>query len=114
MNRRNQTRYTISGITSSVAGERFCFSGYVEDVSRTGIRISNLPKKFDESIASYTCLVEGNGANFKIELEPRWVKNGEYLKEVGFRVLHPSYAWTNFVRKQMPLINHDDVWGNHD
>ena len=113
MNKRKQERYLVEDITSSLADAHFCFSGMVEDVSRTGIRISNLPQKFDDSVGICICVIEAQGKNFKIEVEPRWTNDSGFLKEVGFKITNPPWNWTAFIRKYEPATEKDDIWGKN-
>lgn len=88
-------------------GEGF-FQGMVENVSRFGICIKNLPKRINNKAKKIMIVVAGEGYNFKMNVRPRWSTFDNRDKSIGAEIINPPWAWTEFVMSMEPKI--DDVW----
>lgn len=87
------------GILSSMwDGESACI-GVVEDVSATGIRVSQIPANFDKDFQECLTIVHGPLQDFKVILHPSWrmeTRRGMY-QLIGFEVIKPAAKWKHFV-----------------
>ncbi|MBM9529234.1 PilZ domain-containing protein [Desulfoprunum benzoelyticum] len=81
-------------------GKRF-YSGMVTDLSRFGLRLTDLPLKCDTS-QRLSIVVSGQGKNFKMLARPCWTKNGGTGKSVGVEIMNASWGWTEFVISHEP------------
>ena len=114
--KRKAQRVDSKSITVSIADGNKVFEGVIGDISTGGIKISLLSKKFNPTFQKYVSVVCGNNKNFKILLQPCWkrsVQGGQYL-EVGFEIEYPPWSWTEFVQRQLPETELEDVWGDFD
>ncbi len=87
------------GLLSSMwDGESACI-GVVEDVSATGIRVSQIPSKFDKNSQECFTVVHGPLQDFKVMLHPSWrlETKKEMYQLIGFQVVHPTANWKQFV-----------------
>ena len=98
-NRRIAERHPTIGLISSIWDGRSTCIGVIEDVSSTGIRISQIPNHFADQAAKCFSIVHGLYGDYKVSLHPCWSKNtnrGMY-KMIGFRIDNPANSWRDFV-----------------
>jgi len=113
-NKREFERAEISGLIADIADDKFVFDGLIEDVSVTGFKITQLPKQLELKLKKYVTVISGYKRNFKIVIKPCWAKkthNG-YYQEVGFKIINPPWAWTEFIQTMLPEKESVDVWGS--
>jgi len=115
-NKRQGERVELRGLQADIADGSRVFDGYIEDVSFGGFKITQLPKGFKVEARQYTTVVSGYRKNFKIIIQPRWNKktNQGHSQEVGFMIVHPPWAWTEFIQDMLPEKEPDDIWGDYD
>ncbi|MBU0728741.1 MAG: PilZ domain-containing protein [Proteobacteria bacterium] len=96
-------------MSSTVSDGNFFYEGMVANVSRSGLRISDLPKRFDPHAKKCTTVITGKGESYKLVLEPCWSKDDGLYQEVGFRIISSPLDWALF----MDEIDSDDadIWG---
>ncbi len=73
----------------------------VDDVSLSGLRLTELPGKFSVEGKKYTLVISG-GSDFncyKLKVVPRWRKSDGTLLAAGFKVVEAPAEWREFVRK---------------
>ena len=94
-NRRFADRNNTEGIISSLFDGRSNFIGVVDDVSSSGVRISNIPAKFNCSSKQCFSLINAPETDYKVVLMPRWteVTNNGMYKTVGFKIHNPPPGW---------------------
>jgi hypothetical protein len=77
--------------------------GVVEDVSSTGIRVSQLPSHFDQHSRKCFIIVHGPLQDFKLTLQAKW--RSETQKEmhqmIGFKIVNPTLNWKNFIEENL-------------
>lgn len=98
-NGRESVRHETIGLMTNISDGSSTFFGVVEDISRNGLRISQLPAGFDDTVDRCHGIVNGLHTDFAIALQPRWVRNtnkGMY-KMIGFEIEAPPEKWTAFV-----------------
>ncbi|MBU1453842.1 MAG: hypothetical protein KKD01_03865 [Proteobacteria bacterium] len=87
------------GLLSSMwDGESACI-GVVEDVSATGIKVSQIPSRFDKYCQECFSVVHGPLQDFKIILHPSWKleTRKEMYQLIGFEVVNPAANWKEFI-----------------
>jgi len=98
-NRRKCKRNATMGLMSIMSdGDSACI-GVVEDVSATGIRVSQIPSRFSEHSQGYFGVVYGPLQDFKLKLQPKWrseIKKNMY-QMIGFQVVNPTPKWKQFL-----------------
>jgi hypothetical protein len=98
-NGREGVRHGTIGIMSNISDGTAAFVGVVEDVSRNGLRISQVPAEFDEAAVFCRGIINGPREEYVFALKPRWVSRthrGMY-KMIGFEIEAPTEKWTSFV-----------------
>ena len=100
-NKRFDQRHATLGLMSSVSDGKNAFIGVVEDISVTGLRLSQVPSAFDDTVDPCFTIVKGPVRDFKVFLHPCWArisKPGMY-KDIGFKIEDPPQSWKRFVDK---------------
>ncbi len=99
-NRRN-IRVKLEGYIADIADGHFVYAGMVEDVSVTGLRLTELPGKFSVQGKKYTLVVSGEPVLdcYKLKVIPRWWKNDGTFLAAGFKILEAPTQWKEFVLK---------------
>lgn len=98
-NRRTSNRQHTMGLLSSLwDGESVCI-GVVEDLSANGIRLSQIPFRFDKYSQECLTVVHGPFDDFKVILKPCWrlETRKEMYQLIGFKLVIPAGNWKQFV-----------------
>jgi len=109
MEKRQHHRMTVSNLNVDISDGHGFFSGTVEDLSRIGLQLADIPKKLDEKAKTLSIVVSGKGQHFKMRAKPRWAQGTSFSKKVGLEIVNASWGWTEFVMKFEPVC--DDIWG---
>lgn len=99
VNKRENKRYTTSGLISNTTNGLESFMGVIDNVSTTGLRLSNVPTNFDDTIETCYSIVSSPKRYYSFALRPRWVRitdNG-MSKMIGFEIENPPASWHRFV-----------------
>jgi hypothetical protein len=97
--RRKYERYKVSGIESNISDGKSAFLVVVEDVSKTGVGVSEIPAGFDETVHKCFATINAPLEDFRLALHPKWVHltdEGKH-KRIGFQIDDPSPEWLDFV-----------------
>lgn len=100
-NRRKCERYKASGLESNISDGKSAFLVVVEDISKTGVGVSEIPADFDDTVHKCLAVINAPLEDFKLDLHPKWVHsagNGKY-KKIGFQIDNPSAEWVKFVEQ---------------
>jgi hypothetical protein len=108
MEKRRHQRMTINNLWADVSDGKGFYSGMVTDLSRFGLRLTDLPLRCDTS-QRLSIVVSGQGKNFKMLARPCWTKKDSTQKIVGVEIMNASWGWTEFVMSHEPPPV--DVWG---
>ncbi len=97
MENRKYPRIAINSLMADISDGKGFFIGNVDNVSRFGISVSDLPKQLDDDSNILTAIVSGKGENFKMFLKPKWdIVDGD-RKRLGLEIESCSWGWTDFV-----------------
>lgn len=97
--RRKNKRFEAPGLKANLADGTSAFFVVVDDVSKTGMSVSQVPADFDETVHKCFAAIDAPLEDFKLMLQPRWVHSsskGNY-KRIGFHIEDPPAAWLEFV-----------------
>lgn len=99
INKRFDQRHVTLGLMSSVSDGKNAFMGVVEDISLRGMRLSNVPADFDDTVDPCFIVVKGPTRDFKVFLHPRWTRSTNHgmYKDIGFQINDPPHSWERFV-----------------
>ena len=97
--RRDFKRHKAPGLKSNISDGSSAFLVVVEDLSKTGVGLSQVPTTFDETVNKCLAVVNAPHSDFKLDLNPRWVQVSEKgkHKKIGFEIENPSPEWIEFV-----------------
>jgi len=101
MNRRAAVRLEGPGLMMNIFDGRSAVLGVVDDVSRSGMRVSTIPPSFAESVETCYAVVNSAWQDFHLALHPRWVHALplETFKMIGFQIQDPPADWTRFIER---------------
>ncbi len=109
MGNRTYERVEIEGLNADISDGKGFFPGVIYDISRFGLRMTDLPKRINEKKQRMTAVISGHGRNFKMIVRPRWVERVGLRKMVGFEIINTPYDWTDFVMRHEPQ-SEGDAW----
>ena len=100
-NKRFDQRHATLGMMSSVSDGKNAFMGVVEDISATGLRLSQVPSDFDDTVDPCFTVVKVPTRDFKVFLHPCWARstNRGMYKDIGFLIDDPPISWKSFVEQ---------------
>lgn len=97
--RRKHMRFEAPGLKANLADGSSAFFVVVDDVSKTGMSVSQVPADFDETVRKCFAAIDASPEDFKLILQPRWVHSSSKgnCKRIGFHIEDPPAAWVDFV-----------------
>jgi len=106
-NSRKSRRHKTIGLMSNITDGKTTYVGVVEDISQNGLRISQVPTAFDDTVEMCYSVVNGFTDDFAVALQPRWVAitNRGMYKTIGFEIENPPAEWTAFVERVKEKID---------
>ena len=109
MENRKCPRVAMKNITVEVSDGVGVFSGNVPNLSRSGLYITDLPKKVNEAAKIMTVVVSGHRQFFKMNVKPKWSTADNFTKCIGVQIVNISVDWTKFIMRIEPVFP-DDLW----
>lgn len=73
------------------------FRGTVQNVSRFGLCLKDLPADIDDTIRTWSVLVNHQGTTYKLSAVPKWSTLDGQKKSVGVEILDAPLEWTDFL-----------------
>lgn len=110
MEHRKHKRIAVEGFTVDVSDGVGFGSGYISDISRSGMCLTDIPSRLKKT-AKMTVVVSGHGKNFKLLVTPKWMEENGARRDVGVKIDATSGPWTGFVMNRETKGN-IDVWGS--
>ncbi len=109
MEKREYQRVGVDGLDADISDGIGFFPGTINDISRFGICMTDLPKRLNNKTDKMTVVVSGHGSNFKMIVRPKWSSEIGLHKMVGFQIINTPWAWTDFVMR-FETEPDEDVW----
>lgn len=103
MNQRKHPRITIAHIEADISDGKGFYRGTVQDISRFGLSIANIPKRLDNSADIYSVILDGPGTHFKLLARPIWEEEDGMSKTIGAQIENSPWTWTEYVIRHEPL-----------
>jgi len=97
MEKRKHPRIPAHGMSIDVSDGIGCCSGDVRDVSRVGLCLVDMAKRFGKNIDAYTVVASSGEKYFKFRVRPRWERAGRLSKRVGVEIEEAPWQWTEYV-----------------
>jgi len=107
MDRRRHDRIQLNHLLADISDGRGFFSGTVADLSRTGIQLSDVPKRLDKQTKDLWITLSDKGRNFKIKVRPRWARTKTIAQNIGMEIVRAPLGWAEFVMAMEPVKNTD-------
>ena len=95
--KRRYPRKQLVNMTVDISDGYGFYSGYIGDISQSGLCLKHISATLDEGLKRFTAVVSKDGANFRMTLRPRWNTYNGYTKDIGVRIESPSSEWKQFV-----------------
>jgi hypothetical protein len=104
--KRQQARMNLKGYTAAIADGKLIFSGLVDNISLGGLRLSEMPQKFELKNWKYTLVVSGGpgASSYRMTVFPCWRRKNNFSQEIGFKIAEAHAGWKSFIQKIMPKI----------
>lgn len=86
--------------------------GMVTNISKTGIKMVDIPNKFKLTSKEYRTVVSSKDRNYRLTISPIWVKRNGLNMDVGFKIISPTLDWCHLLKELNPAVK--DIWGYTD
>lgn len=97
MEKRKNRRIVVCNMQIDISDGIGCCSGTVRDISRVGLCLADLAKRFGKNIGAYTVVASSGDHHFKFRVRPRWEHADRLSKRVGVEIHEPPRQWTEYV-----------------
>ena len=94
-------------LATVVGAGNFMFEGLVANISRNGLKITDLPERFDPNEKKISTIITTPQGPFRLDVRPTWVKDFGYSQDVGFEILSFEDKWLEFLDRLDPVEEHD-------
>lgn len=97
MEKRKYPRIVVSNIQIDISDGIGCCSATVHDVSRVGLCMTDLTKRFGRNTDAYTVVASNEDIHFKFRVRPRWEQAGKLNKRLGVEIAELPQQWTEYI-----------------
>lgn len=97
MEKRYYQRMAAQNLMADVSDGWGCFSGTVEDLSRKGIQLKNIPKRLNDRVKQFSIIISDGMRFFKLQARPRWARKRSISQALGLEIIKAPLGWTEFV-----------------
>lgn len=102
LEKRKTDRINVKNLRVDISDGLGTCSGLVENVSRMGLCIKNVPESLSISNALLSVVVRDQGASYRIVARPRWEKwHPSGVKTIGAELASYPKNWNTFVMAAM-------------
>ncbi len=98
----------ISQLEADISDGKGFYTGRVQDISRFGLSISDIPSRLDKSADIYSVILDGPGTHFKLLVRPVWEDADGDTKTIGAQIENSPWTWTEYVMKHEPESVEED------
>lgn len=113
MESRKHPRLGIANLEADISDGSEFFTGVVQDISRFGLAIRDIPNRLDKSADIYSVILDGPGTHFKLLVRPVWEIDDGINKIIGAQIENSPWNWTEFVMRQEAQTNEFASQTNH-
>nr|WP_320010014.1 PilZ domain-containing protein [uncultured Desulfobulbus sp.] len=97
MDQRKHPRIRMRNMSIDVSDGMGCCSAAVSDISRRGLCLADMAKRFGKKADKFTVVATCGEQHFKFQVKMRWVQLGQWNKRIGVEIETPSSQWTDYV-----------------
>lgn len=102
---REHPRMNVLEMQADISDGNEFFSGTVQNISRFGLAISDIPDTLDRDADIYSIIIDGPGIHFKLLVRPVWEQLIDGCKTIGTVIENSPWTWTDFVMEKEPLAS---------
>lgn len=102
MNKRRYQRTEVQNVVANLSDGVDFFSGTVNDVSRAGMSLADIPKELHDWGKELSIIVSAKGKDYKMLVVPKWISKNSPGKRMGLVILDAPLDWTLFVMNCEP------------
>jgi len=102
MARHRENRVKVALATTIGAGN-FMFEGMVANISRNGLKVTDLPMRFNPREKKISTIIATPQGNFKVDVRSTWVKKTGYSQDVGFEIISFDSEWMHLMDRLDPV-----------
>jgi hypothetical protein len=102
MNRRLNQRIEVQNVVANLSNEVGNFSGTVNDVSRVGMLLTDIPKELHDCSEKLSIIVSARNTEYKMVVVPKWFNENSSEKRMGLEILNAPLDWILFVMDYQP------------
>ena len=108
MNRRLNQRIEVQNVVAHLSNGVDFFSGTVNDVSRVGMLLTNIPKELHDCSEKLSITVSAKNIEYKMVVLPQWINENNSEKRMGLEILDAPLDWILFVIDYQPAD--ENIW----
>jgi len=108
MSKRRHQRIEVKNIVANLSNGVDFFSGTVNDVSRAGMSLADVPKELYDWGKELSITVSAKGRDYKMLVVPKWLSKNYSETRMGLVILDAPLDWTIFILNYEPTD--EDIW----
>ncbi|MFT5728585.1 MAG: hypothetical protein ACI8PB_002739 [Desulforhopalus sp.] len=108
MNRRLNQRIEVQNVVANLSNEVGNFSGTVNDISRVGMLLTDIPKELHDCSEKLSIIVSTRNIEYKMVVLPKWINANSSEKRMGLEILDTPLDWILFVMDYHPTD--ENIW----
>ena len=108
MKKNRENRVAVQLATTIGVGN-FMFEGMVANISRNGLKVTDLPMRFNPTDKDISTIIATPQGNFRMAVRPTWVKESGHSQDVGFEILSFRDSWMELLDKLDPITRPRDA-----
>jgi len=108
MNRRLNQRIEVQNVVANLSNEVESFSGTINDVSRAGMLLTDIPQELHDCGEKLSIIVSAKNIEYKMLVLPKWINENSAEKRMGLEILDAPLEWILFVMDYQPTD--ENIW----
>lgn len=108
MNMRLNTRIEVQNVVANLSNKVESFSGTVNDISRVGMLLTDIPKELHDWSENFSIIVSARNTEYKMIVVPKWINENNSEKRMGVEILEAPLDWILFVMNYHPTD--ENIW----
>ena len=109
---RKHPRINTKGMSADIADGKLFASGFVENISAGGFRLTQISQTFSANQLSYTAVIGWKNKTYKLQVKPCWKQIDNVTCTVGFKIIEGSWEWVEFANKALQIAKRRAVTAN--
>jgi len=99
MERRKDSRIKINTLSIVVSDGIAPSRGMISDLSLSGMRINNLPRRLNINTSQLSVILSENKKLFRMNVNPRWYFEQDGEISMGVKIANTPLRWVDFILK---------------